>query len=495
MTPALAASLKQAAQWRAQGQTQQALALCSALLDTQPELAEAWFEQGLLLDKLRQTEAAMASYDRVIALRPDFIPAYLNRGNALNTLRRPEQALATYLHALRLKANALPLLVNIGATLQKLGRYQEALHAYQHVLQLRPDHADALSNRGNIEFMLQRYSQALDSYAQAQAYHPMHVGANFNESLCQLLLGNFGPGWQKYEWRWHTRQLAHGKRHIQAPLWLGYGDLRGKTILLHAEQGFGDTIQFCRYVSWVASLGAQVLLEVQAPLRSLMAQLPGVRAIYVRGEALPKVDCHCPLMSLPLAHRTRLATIPPLPAGLRPTPQQLADWTQRLGAKSLPRIGLVCSGSTGHVDDRNRSIPLVQMAQALAGPVQLFCVQKELRQDDAARIAAGDIGFFGPQLGDFSDTAALLLHMDLVITVDTAVAHLAATLGKPVWILLPFVPDWRWLLQRSDSPWYPSVRLFRQSAPGDWLGPLREVAVEFHKSWQADAAAAPPVAD
>ena len=259
-------------------------------------------------------------------------------------------------------------------------------------------------------------------------------------------------------------------------MWLGSQSLQDKTILLHAEQGLGDTIQFCRYASLVAKLGAKVILEVQRPLLGLLKNLDGVSQIIARGDALPEFDYQSPLLSLPLAFKTQLHTIPSALRYLAGDSEKVLAWQARLGEKTKPRVGLVWSGNLEHKNDHNRSLSLSQVLPYLPSSCQYICLQKELRNADQAILAQHPhIQFFGDALEDFTDTAALCDLMDVVISVDTSVAHLAAALGKPTWVLLPFSPDWRWLLDRKDSPWYPSAKLYRQERIGDWNGVLSRV--------------------
>lgn len=460
-----------------------ALASFDRALVITPESVKTWFERGLVLQKINRNEEALFSYDRAVTLKPDYVEALSNRGNVLNALKRYEEALESYEQALACKSHSPFVHLNRGATLQKLNRNEEAIESCNRAMAINPDYVEALSERGNAFLGLGQHDRALASYAHALAIDPAHVAANFNECFCQLLLGNFDIGWQKFEWRWHTKQLSSAKRKFPKPVWFGGESLRHKTILLHAEQGLGDTLQFCRYVKWVAALGAKVLLEVQPPLKSLLVELEGVSGIYVRGETLPHFDFHCPLMSLPLAHKTSLSSIPADIAYLRCDQAHADKWEQRLGKRKLPRIGICWSGSTGHVSDHNRSIPFEQFADILSDGAEFFCLQKELRESDKKALERrDDVQFFGEELKDFSDTAALIALMDVVITVDTSVAHLAGALGKPVWILLPFAPDWRWLTERNDSPWYPTAKLFRQSAVGDWGHAIVHVAERLRES-------------
>jgi Glycosyltransferase family 9 (heptosyltransferase) len=295
----------------------------------------------------------------------------------------------------------------------------------------------------------------------------LHLG------LLRLLTGDFAGGWPQYEWRWKTHPLAAAKRDFAQPLWRGVEPIAGKTILIHSEQGFGDAIQFCRYVPLLAARGARVILEVERPLLGLMRELAGVAMVVAKGDALPDCDLQCPLLSLPLAFGTQIETIPSQTPYLAAPVPAASSWSARLGPKlgpnPRPRIGLAWSGRPTYRNDHIRSISLHALLPLLDVDATFVSLQKDVRSEDVALLQQRrDILHFGDALADFSDTAALISQLDLVISADTAVAHLAGALARPVWILLPFVPDWRWLLDRDDSPWYPTARLFRQSQARKW---------------------------
>jgi hypothetical protein len=298
----------------------------------------------------------------------------------------------------------------------------------------------------------------------------------------RLLTGSFARGWQEYEWRWKYETLASAKRKFQQPVWRGEA-IDGKTILLHSEQGLGDAIQFCRYAPLVAARGARVILEVDKRLGDLMASLAGVSQVVTAGETLPDFDLHCPLLSLPLAFDTDLETIPAETAYLRAPPNKQAEWGARLGAKHSCRVGLAWSGNAAHKRDELRSIELNALLPLLNTGATIVSIQKDLRPADATVLGGHrDIVQIAERLADFSDTAALVSNLDLVITVDTSIAHLAGALGRPVWVLLPYLPDWRWLLDRDTSPWYPTARLFRQDQTRSWdrvIQNVREALLKF----------------
>jgi tetratricopeptide (TPR) repeat protein len=455
------------------GRYGEALVSYDRMLTLQPRHGEALVNRGVTLLALERFADALASCDRALALDASFAEALFNRGLALHRMKRFEDALASYDRALAVRPDYEQANYNRANTLLALGRCEAALPSYDRAIALRPAHAEAHLNRGVALEKLMRFDAALASFARATALRPDFAEAHHNEALCRLLNGDMRSGWKRHEWRWGTAQLKHEKRSFPQPLWLGSDKIAGKTILLHAEQGFGDTIQFCRYAPLVAKRAAHVILEVQAPLRELMQTLPGAPRILAKGEPLPDFDLHCPLLSLPLASGTELATIPSGTPYLWAPPDAVARWSGRLPLKTRPRIGLVWSGRSAHRNDRSRSMPISVFLSALSGiDATYVSLQREFRAGDSARLRErGDIVYFGEDLHNFFDTAALIENLDLVISVDTSVAHLAGALAKPVWILLPYNPDWRWLLARGDSPWYPTARLFGRTAhaPGTAL--------------------------
>jgi tetratricopeptide (TPR) repeat protein len=457
---------------------EEALASYGRALALHPDYAHALSNRGNSLKELRRWEEALASYDRALTLRPDYAEAHSNRGNVLHELKRFEEALACYERALALRPDYADAHYNRGNALHELKRFADALASYERALTLRPDYAEAHSNRGNTLKELQRFEEALASYQRAVAVRPDYADAYFNEAICRMLMGDFKRGWERHEWRWETGYLENDRRNFAQKLWLGSDDIAGKTILLHAEQGFGDTIQFCRYASLLAERGVRVILEVQKPLHELLSNLPGVAQIVSRGDPLPDFDLHCPLLSLPLAFGTELATIPSQTPYLRASSQAATDWNRRLGPRNYPRIGLAWSGRPMHKNDRDRSIGLSALLPLLDFKATYVSLQRDVRAGDAAVLQGrSDLLHFGDELNNFADTAALMSNLDLIISVDTGVAHLAGALAKPVWVLLPLVPDWRWLLDREDSPWYPTARLFRQDDTRRWDSVIARVHV------------------
>jgi hypothetical protein len=352
--------------------------------------------------------------------------------------------------------------------LQDLYRYDEAMNAYDRALAINPKYAIAWFNRGNVLLETTRLDDALVAYDHAIGLDPNYVDAHFAQGFIHLRKGDFTRGWAKYEWRLRDPKSEHSQRTFAQPRWSGQQSLDGRTILIHAEQGFGDTVQFCRYIERLAQAGARVVLEVQPALRSLLAPLRGAAQVVARGEPLPAFDYHCPLLSLPFVFQTDLSTIPAQTPYLHADADLVQKWQTLLGAKQRLRIGLAWSGNPEHRNDRNRSIELAALMPLLDLDVEWVSLQKVVRERDSALLEHAPLRSFDADIRDFSDTAALMQSLDLVIAVDTAVAHLAGALDRPVWVLLPYLSEWRWLSERADSPWYSSATLFRQPAPGRW---------------------------
>jgi tetratricopeptide (TPR) repeat protein len=444
-------------------------------LKFKPQSAEVHANRGNALIQLRRHEEAVACFDRALALMPNYAAAHYNRGNALLALDRLDEALSAYDRALSFHPAWPEALNNRGNALIRLGRAGEAMSDYENALKLQPGQPDTLGNIGNALNVLGRPHEALAVLEQAIAARPGAPVAHYNAAMTRILLGDYKAGWAEYEWRWLTPWFHPQRRAFDALPWLGGEPLEGKTILIHAEQGFGDMIQFARYVPLVAARGANVVLEMPEPLMALMAGLAGVSEMIAKGAAPPKVDYHCPLMSLPHAFGTELASIPADVAYLAAPADRMTKFAGAMAALKFPRVGLVWSGRPTHHNDLNRSLALAKLAALFEAPCSLVSLQRDLRESDAAALPQYPITDLSAQLGDFADTAAAISQLDLVISVDTSVAHLAGALGKPVWILLPHAPDFRWMLERNDSPWYPSARLFRQRSAGDWDSVLEAV--------------------
>ncbi len=497
------------------GQMGEAYRLMSAALKINPQAPDAWMNLANVLHALKRDAEALDCLDKALALRPGDLNALENRGNALLVLGRPQDALACLNDLLARNPRHANVLLNRGSALASLGRTEQALTDFDAALILMPGHPGALYNRGNALLDLGHYDEALASYDRALAAAPNHAQAwnnrgralqalnrhadatasfdkaitlqkdyadgHFNRALSLLTLGDLPRGFEEYEWRWKRSGMSDTRRSYGKPLWLGEYPLGRKTILLHAEQGLGDTIQFARYAPLVARGGATVVLEVQSELKNLLSGLDGVASCHARGEQLPAYDVHCPLGSLPLALKTEPATIPADIPYLHADKIRIAKWRPRLDGLPGKRVALAWAGNVSHANDRNRSIDLALLEPLLAlDGVSFLSIQRELRGDDAQLLARHvNVHHLGGDLADMADTAAIAALAELTISVDTSVVHLAGALGRPVWVMLPFAPDWRWTLNGDTSPWYPQARLFRQPALGDWPSLLATLRAEL----------------
>lgn len=459
----------------------EALATSERAIAVAPLNATAYYNRGVALSKLGRTAEAAASYQQAIAIRPDHVEAQFNLANALELLRRFEEALAAIDRCLTLDPQHFRAWNSRGSVLLKLGRHDEAMASCDRALALKPDDGEAYYNRGNALLELERVAEAAEHFHKAVGLRGDHPDIPFNEGLALLLLGDLRRGFERYEGRFHTTEQPPQMRKFAKRRWTGF-DIAGKRILLHGERGLGDVIHFARYVPLVAERGAEVILEVPQPLKSLLSGVKGVSRVYGHGERLPPFDVHQYLLSLGLVFKTELDSVPADIPYIAAPADRLAKWRKRLPAQQgLLRVGLVWSGNPACAGAAARSVGLARLAPLLSVPgVQFVSLQRELGAEAAAILPrCPQLIHFGGELADFADTAAVMAELDLVIGSDTAVIHLAGALGKPVWLLTKFAPDWRWMLGREDSPWYPSARLFRQTAPGAWAPVVERMAAEL----------------
>ena len=454
----------------------EALAALERALALKPGDVDILRLRGNALLSLNRAEEALESFDAALKVNPRQPEALANRGTALAALGRAEEALRDFDAALTLAPHHPGALYNRGNALFDLGRPALALEAYDRALARAPNHAQALNNRGRALQALNRHQEAAESFGKAIALNPDYADAHSNRALSLLTLGDLARGFAEYEWRWKRSGMTDTRRNYRGRLWLGEYPLARKTILLTAEQGLGDSIQFARYAPMLARAGARVLLEVQGELKPLMASLAGVAELYGRGEKLPPYDVYCPLGSLPLAMATEASNIPADIPYLAADEVRLARWRPLLEGLPGKRVAFAWAGHARHPNDRNRSIDLALWAPLLArDDISFVSIQRDLRHDDAVRLAGyGNVTHLGDKLDDMADTAAVIALADLTIAVDTSVAHVAGALGRPLWVLLPFSPDWRWALSAEHTPWYPQARLLRQPALGDWPSVLAQ---------------------
>ena len=486
----------------------QAILAFDRAIELKPDYAEAHNDRACALMDQYKLEESLAAYEKALSLRPDS-PAYLvNVALALSGLQRYPEALSLTEAALRIRPDDLSALIARAQSLLALGRPSEALaftdsalkinhglvqgHLWRsHALillgqpeaaliaaetarTLAPQDASAHRGYGFALGNLNRLEEALASYDQALKLSPGDRETLWNRALALLALGRVEEGWLAYEYR-NLRHKTLAARKYPKPLWWGKQPLKDQRLYVYWEQGLGDTIQFARYALLATAAGAQVTLSVQAPLLRLFRDFDPAVTIIGQNDEPAEFDLHCPLLTLPLAFATRLETIPAFENGYLKAPaEDVARWAERLPAGAR-RIGLVWSGSPTHANDANRSLSLAQILSLFQPSDVWVSLQKDVREADRATLKASGILDVSAELGDFADTAALISALDLVISVDTSVAHLAGALGKPTWVMVPFAPDFRWLLNREDSPWYPEMRLFRQSRAGDWDGVVARI--------------------
>ena len=459
-----------------EGKAEEADIIFAEVLAKHPEHSEALHLQGVIALQCGRYDESIALLKKAIDVKPNYVEAYNNLGAALMNAKRYDESLACYQRALDINPQFAPAFTGIGCVLSRLGEYELALQNCNDSIKINPNIAETYCNRGVVYCNLNLHEAAVADFKKSILLNSNYADAYFNLSVAYLRLGHFDEGLPLFEWRWKVKALIAKQRKYDALLWLGDASLQGKTILLWSEQGLGDSIQFCRYATILADLGAKVILETPAPLITMMIGLKGVHQLSTVDAPAAQIDYHCPLMSLPLAFKLQLDTIPAkLPYLYSPKQKQL-DWLDKLGKKTKPRLGIVWSGNPNHGNDINRSLSLSIFYQIFTDKVQLISLQKEFRPQDQTFVDQHpDILHFENEMNDFSDTAALCMAMDLVVCVDTSVAHLAAALGRPVWMLLPFFADWRWLLAREDTPWYPNIKLYRQPKLNDWDSVLERV--------------------
>jgi tetratricopeptide (TPR) repeat protein len=453
------------------------------ILTLNPNHWEATYQSAVLSHQLGRLEEAVKHFDLCNRLKPDHALTLRARARSLRDLNRLEEALQDSQRACALDPGDAGACNGVGDILARLpDRQEEALQWFDRALELEPDFIQAQTNKALVLGQLLRCEEAIASYDRLKSLDPDNAEADISLGHLHLLLGNFESGWAGHEARRRIPSFSAPYPKFSQPAWLGEHEIEGKTILVHVDEGFGDTIQFARYLPLLAARGAHVLLVVDGPAYPLLSDLAGVSQCFAYpANTLPPFDFHCPMSSLPLAFATRLDTIPSgvsyLPA---PAESRVQAWESRLAPRHRLRVGLVWSGNPNHRNDRNRSIPLRTLSRILDADAAFVSLQKDPRPDDKAfLLESTGILDLTADLTDFTETAALLRCLDLVITVDTSVAHLAGAMGCPTWILLPYAPDWRWLLDRDDSPWYPAVRLFRQPKPRDYDSVIDRVGAEL----------------
>jgi len=487
-----------------------ALAAHRKAIELQPEMAAAHRAMGVALLAKGATEAGLAAYARAIELAPDSVALATELATALRTRGRVEQALAvaraivgrlpdsseayglfaielhhsgqledslaSHRRAVGLAPDSAAAHTNLGVTLQALGDFEGAAASHRKAVELEPRNARAQHNLALVHMQSNRLDEAIACFRAAIAVEPGNADVHWNCALALLRAGKLREGWEELEWRWQASAFPSRQRHAAVWRWDG-SELAGRRLLLWAEQGLGDTIQFVRYASLLSRPGARIVLECAPELERLMRSLSGIESIVTREGSPGEVDVQLPLLSVPRLFGTTTRSIPAAIPYLAPEAGDRERWRAELAGGEGLRVGLAWAGSPTHADDRNRSIAPELLEPLLELPgVRWFSLQVGARAGHAPR---GPLTDLAPRLVDFAETAAVIANLDLVLSVDTAVAHLAGAIGAPVWTLLPYVPDWRWMLDRDDSPWYPTMRLFRQQHRGEWQPVIERVAAEL----------------
>ncbi len=470
------------------GKFTEALDAFNKAISLRPDYADAYNNRGNALRELKKFDDAVDSFNKAISLRPDFAGAYNNLSMIFHESMKFHQAIECANEAIKLNPAFADAYVCRGLAHHELHHFDEALANCEHAIALKPDLPEAYLSKGYVlSTSFRKYSEALENFNKAIELKDRYADAYRNKSLLKLLLGDYEEGWQLYEYRWKTDSQKSSARTYPQPLWLGNESLVNKTILIWSEQGLGDTIQFCRYIKMVSNLGAKVIFEVQEPLLQSLSTLEGASEMMPMGANTSRFDFHCPLLSLPLAFKTTIETIPNRIPYLSPDPNKVAYWRQKLGEKSNLRVGLVWSG--GFRPDqpkvwslnKRRNIPLIKLKSLNLPKIDFYSLQKgvEAEEELATLQSSGwngpNIIDFTKELNDYSDTAALIANLDLVISVDTSVVHMTGAIGKPIWILNRFDTDWRWFVDRSDSLWYPTATIFNQPSYGDWDAVVEDV--------------------
>jgi tetratricopeptide (TPR) repeat protein len=469
------------------GEWSAAMSCYQRALSLEPNNVAACNHLGILHSDLGNPNEAVACYRRAVALRPNFVEAWTNLGLALTELEQDSEAIACHNQAIAFQPQRAELYSNLGGAFEKRGDLDDALANYRRAIKLQPNLAEAQVNLGNVLSKQGKLQEAVPCYHRALELRPDYADAHTGLAALMHLQGDYAGAWVEYEWRLHCKRMV--QRHFQQQIWDG-APLNGKTIFIHYEQGLGDTFQFIRYLPLIKAQGATVIMEAQKPLIRLLANAPGIDRLVAAGDELPQFDVYAPLLSLPRIFRTTLDNIPAKFPYLFADRQLVELWRKKLQGVSGFRVGLNWRGRSSRGIHLLRDIPIECIASlAQLSGVQLISLQQGNPQRELAAHCNGasvvDLGDEIDQLhGAFMDTAAIMMNLDLVISSDTSVPHLAGALGTPVWVSLPHVPDWRWLLDRDDSPWYPTMRLFRQKNLGDWAGVFEEIKVALYERLQ-----------
>ena len=459
----------EAFKYHQEGNLKEAKNIYEQILEHKPKHFDALQLLGILYGQINEKDKAIKLLELALQIKPDDAPTLNNYGVILTEVNRTNDSYEALDKATNIKPDYAEAYSNKGNTLKLLGKYDDAVKAYSKAIQLKPNYAEAYNNRGVIYKELNQTDLALKDLKKAISLKPDYPEANSTLGVTLLLTGDFSKGWEQYEWRWKDLSDPSVIRSFKQPLWDGKKSLKGKSILLYSEQGLGDTIQFSRYILLIKALGAKVILETHKELLNIVGSIDSNITIILMGQTLPHFDFQCPLLSLPLKFGTGLKNIPSPNRYIWADKRIVPKWKKKIGSQKKPLIGLAWEGNPLHKNDYNRSILLAELIPHLPKKYEYIGLQKDIRESNLKTLKRSSmIDNLIDNNVSMDDTAAIIENLDIVISVDTSVAHLSASMGKPTWILLPFVPDWRWLLNRNDSPWYKSVKLFRQEKRGNW---------------------------
>ena len=459
----------EAFKYHQEGNLKEAKNIYEQILKHKPNHFDALQLLGILYGQINKKDKAIKLLELALQIKPDDAATLNNYGVILTEVNRTNDSYEVLDKATNIKPDYAEAYSNKGNTLKLLEKYDDAVKAYSKAIQLKPNYAEAYNNRGVIYKELSQMNLALKDLKKAISLKPDYPEANSTMGVTLLLTGNFSKGWEQYEWRWKDLSDPSVIRSFKQPLWDGKKSLKDKSILLYSEQGLGDTIQFSRYILLIKALGAKVILETHKELLNIVGSIDSNITVILMGQTLPHFDFQCPLLSLPLKFGTGLKNIPSPNRYICADKRIVPKWKKKIGSQKKPLIGLAWEGNPLHKNDYNRSILLAELIPHLPKKYEYIGLQKDIRESNLKTLKRSSmIDNLIDKNVSMDDTAAIIENLDIVISVDTSVAHLSASMGKPTWILLPFVPDWRWLLNRNDSPWYKSVKLFRQEKRGNW---------------------------
>jgi tetratricopeptide (TPR) repeat protein len=457
-------------------------------LHLNPHNPDVYYNLGLIFQDKAEADEAIKCYRQAIKLKPNFADVYYNLGLIFQDNAEADNAIANYKIFLQFNSKDADAYLNLGHAYQMKGQLDEAITYFQKAIQFNTDLPEAYCNLGSAFRDKVQPEVAIPYYQKAIQLYPDFADAHWGLARSLLLAGNFNQGWKEYEWRWKSTDYLkyscfHRPVNFTQPI-LNGSDIAGHTVLIYAEQGLGDEIQFVRYAPLVAQHGAKVIIECHKELSTLLQPIESVKHVIVQGEPLPDFDVQCPLLTLPLVFNTTLENIPAKVPYIFVNPVLRQGWKDKIQQdNSKMKVGLVWNGNPKNKNDMNRSIPFSKISQFIhCSDITFYSLQKGNAAEQSRNRPLGmKLVDLSEEINNFSDTAAIIENLDLTISVDTSVAHLAGALGKPIWTLIPFAPDWRWMLNREDSPWYPTMRLFRQLSPGDWESVIFRVKDELRQ--------------